>query len=196
MLQLFFNRSINSFTGCAHDLMSGSVLLSFFLVPGNTAIIQSMLGTSSPDNELVSQYNHWYTLCVGHTSLRNLTQNTLPAHSIRITKFMVLIQISYKASSTSILTLATTEIDLPGSQDPCILTVLPWLLRTPINLTGGKITTGTGLYLKIFYFMNRTTGWWSALSFTISECAAKDTSVDTFSMSLYPTIMWIFFIAT
>ena len=32
-------------------------------------------------------------------------------------------------------------------------------------------------------FLNRTTGWWSALSFTISGCDSKDTSVNASSKS-------------
>ena len=33
-------------------------------------------------------------------------------------------------------------------------------------------------------FVNITTGWWSAPSFTIAKCAVKETSVDAFSASL------------
>ena len=56
---------------------------------------------------------------------------------------------------------------------------------TSIKLTGGKITTGIGLSVSILYFLNRTTGWWSAISSTIAECASKDTYVDTFYTSFY-----------
>ena len=61
-----------------------------------------------------------------------------------------------------------------------MLPIIPCLVGTPIKLTGGIITTGTGLSAPIFSFMNKNTGWWSAPSFTMSECAAKDTSVDAF----------------
>ena len=62
-----------------------------------------------------------------------------------------------------------------------MLPLLPCLVGPPIKLTGGTITTGTVLYAPIFYFVNITTGWRSALSFTIAECAAKATYVDAFS---------------
>ena len=66
-----------------------------------------------------------------------------------------------------------------------MLLVLPCLVGPPINLTGGRITTGTDLYAPIFYFVIKTTGWWYALYFIIDECSTKDTSVDAFSISLY-----------
>ena len=50
----------------------------------------------------------------------------------------------------------------------------------PINLTGGRFTTRIGLSTFILYFVNSTAGGWPAPSFTNSECAAKDTSVDEF----------------
>ena len=65
-----------------------------------------------------------------------------------------------------------------------MLPVLTCLVGPPINLTCGRIATGTGLSSSILSFVNRTTGWISALYFTIYECAAKDTSVDAFSASL------------
>ena len=65
-----------------------------------------------------------------------------------------------------------------------MLLVLALLLGLPINLIGGIITTGIGLSVSISSFVNRTTVWWSALSFTIAECAATDTSVYEFSVSL------------
>ena len=69
-----------------------------------------------------------------------------------------------------------------------MLPVIPCLVGKPIKLTSGRFTTGTGLFASIFYFMNRNTvRWsdWSATSFTIYDCADKDTSVDAFSTSLY-----------
>ena len=65
-----------------------------------------------------------------------------------------------------------------------MLPVLQCLVGTPINLTGGIITNGTGLSAPIFYFVNRTIGLWSALSSATSKCATKDTSVNAFSTSL------------
>ena len=65
-----------------------------------------------------------------------------------------------------------------------MIPVLPSLVAPPINLTGGRVTTGTGLSKSILSFVNRTTGWWSSISFTITECVEKDNSVDAFSISL------------
>ena len=65
-----------------------------------------------------------------------------------------------------------------------MLTVVPCLVGPPIKTTSGIFTTGTGLSVSIFYFANRTTGWWSTTYFTITECAYNDTSVDELSTSL------------
>ena len=183
-LHIFFNRPLSAFTGCAHDLIPGSGLPSFFLVPGNTAASQSMLGTSSTDYGLVSQSTHWYNLWVDHTSPSNFTQDASPLHSIWITTFLVLITIPIKASSTGIHTMVITDTNISGSQYPCMLTFLTCLVGPPIKLTDGRITTGIGLYESIWSFMNITTGWCTAIYFTIAECADKDTSVDELSMSL------------
>ena len=98
---------------------------------------------------------------------------------------MVLISISAKASSTGIHTVVITATDISGSKDTYTPTFITCLVGPHLNLTGGRITTGTGLYASIFSFVNITTGWWYAFSFAIDECAAKDTSVDAFSVSLY-----------
>ena len=66
----------------------------------------------------------------------------------------------------------------------------------PIKLIGERITTGTGLSAPILSFVNKTTGYWSANSFTMAECAAKNTSVDALSTSLYLHNSVAFFIAT
>ena len=63
--------------------------------------------------------------------------------------------------------------------------VIPCFEGSPINLTGGIFTTGTVLYAPMLYFVNRTTGWWYAPSFTISEFYAKETSVGELSASLF-----------
>ena len=156
-----------------------------FLVPGSTEISQSMLGTSSINYGLVSQSTHWYTLWVGHTYPRNFTQDTSPSHSIWITTFLVFITISAKSSSTGIHTVVITATDISGYQDNYMLPVIPWLVETPINLTGGRIINGKGFSAPILYFDNKTTGWWSATYFTMAECATKDTSVDELSTSFY-----------
>ena len=74
--------------------------------------------------------------------------------------------------------------DISGSQAPFILHVLPCLVVPPINLTGGRFTTGTGLSSFILSSLNRTTGRWSAFFFTTAECAAKYTYVDALSTPL------------
>ena len=64
-----------------------------------------------------------------------------------------------------------------------MLLIIPSLVGDPVNLTGGIIATVTGLSASILSFLNRTTGWWSAIYFTVAECTAKDLTVDAFSMS-------------
>ena len=93
---------------------------------------------------------------------------------------MVFVPIFDKSSSTGIHTVVITANGISESHDPFVLPVLPYHVGTPINLIGERITIGTGLSAPILFFVNRTTGWWSALSITIAECAAKDTSVDVF----------------
>ena len=65
-----------------------------------------------------------------------------------------------------------------------MLTVILYLMGPPINTTGGRFTTVTGVSTSMFYFVNRTNGSWSDPSFTIADCSPKDTSVDTFPTSL------------
>ena len=50
------------------------------------------------------------------------------------------------------------------------------------NPTGGRFTTGTGLYASILSFADIITVWWSAIYFIIDDCAAKGTSVNEFYM--------------
>ena len=56
------------------------------------------------------------------------------------------------------------------------------------NPTGGRFTTGTGLYASIFSFVDRTTARWPAPSFSIAACVARDIYVDALSTSLYLNI--------
>ena len=92
---------------------------------------------------------------------------------------------SYKASSTGIPTWFTNATDLYGSHATWMLPVIHWFEGTPINLTGGRFTTGTGLSASMFCFLNRTTGWCSTPYFTISEYSDKEFSVDTLYKSLF-----------
>ena len=68
-----------------------------FLVPGNNAMIQSMLVNSSPDGGSFFQYPHWSTLWFGHKSPCELTQDASPSHSIWITTFLYFIPNSDKS---------------------------------------------------------------------------------------------------
>ena len=142
------------------------------------------MGNSYLDDGLVRQSTYWFTLWVVHTSTNNFTQDASLSHSIWMTTFLVFIPISSKYSSNGTPTMVIKDTDLYASQDPCMLPVLSWLVGPPINLTGGIFTTGTGLSAFIWSFVNRTTGWWSAPSFTIAYFSANETSVDAFSMSL------------
>ena len=157
-----------------------------FLVPSNTATSNLMLGVSSTDDGLVNQYTHSSTLWVGHNSPSNFTQNASPSHSIWITTFMALLPISAKASSTVTPTVVITSTYISGYQYPCMLPVITCLVGLPINLTGGVFTTGTGLCTYILYFVDRTTGRWSAISLTIIEFDTNDTDFDALSTSLPP----------
>ena len=108
-----------------------------------------------------------------------------------MTTFLVFIPKSEKASPTGIHTVVITDTDISGSQDPCMLPVIPCLVGTPINLTGGRITTVTGLYSSIFYFMNRTTGWWSALFLPFLNVLPRILLLVYSPRHCSPTIMWI-----
>ena len=78
-----------------------------------------------------------------------------------------------------------TAIDISVSQDTYMLPVITFLVGPPINLTGGRFPTGTGLSTSILYILNSTTGWWSAPFFTITECDSNDNSTDALYTSLY-----------
>ena len=97
---------------------------------------------------------------------------------------MYFIPISWKASSTGTPTVAIKVNNIYGSQSPCMLYVISWFVGPPIELTGGIFTTRTRLSASIPSFVNSTTGRRSAIYFTNSECAAKDTSFDKFSTPL------------
>ena len=145
---------------------------------------KSMLGSSSSGDELVSQSTHLYTLWVGNTSISDFNHDASPSHFIQITTFLAFIPIPYEVSSTGTPTVVITDAKISGSQDTCMLPVLPCLVGLPINLIDGIFITGTGLSASIFSFVNRTTDRWSAIYFIITECAANDTSFDSLSTSL------------
>ena len=147
-------------------------------------MIQSILGTSSPDCGLVIQSTHWYTLWVGHDYPSDLTHYASPSHYIWITTFMAFIPISTKSSSTGTPTVAIIDTNIYGSQAPCMLPILPWLVRTHINFKVGIFTTGIVLSASILSFVNRPTGRWSSTSLNISDCDTKYTYVDALSASL------------
>ena len=64
---------------------------------------------------------------------------------------------SAKASSIGNPTVMIIANDISGSQDPCMIPVLPYLVGPPIKLTGEIFTTGTGLSVSTLSFVNRTT---------------------------------------
>ena len=143
-----------------------------------------MLGTSYPGDGLVSQSTHWSTLWVDHNSPRDFTQDSSPSHSILIAPFLAFIKISDKAYYTGTPTMVITDTDIYGSQATIMMPVLACLVGAPINIAGGRFTTRTGLSTSIFSFVNRTTGRWSAHSFTITENADNYTPVDELSTLL------------
>ena len=84
-----------------------------------------MLGAYSPDDGLVSQSIHLYTLWVGRTSPSDIKQCVSPSQSILITIFLLFIPISDKASSIFTPIAVITATDPYRSRDPCILSILP-----------------------------------------------------------------------
>ena len=66
-----------------------------------------------------------------------------------------------------------------------MLPVIICLVGTPINLTGGIFTTGTGLSASMLYFININTVWWSAPYLTIDGFASKENYVDALATSLF-----------
>ena len=71
---------------------------------------------------------------------------------------MAFIPISAKYSSNGTPIVLITATNLSGSQDPFKLPVLIYIVGPHINITGGRLTTGTGLSAFVFYFVNITTG--------------------------------------
>ena len=147
---LLFNRSSSAFTSCAHNLMPGYDLPSFLLVPMNTAMIQLMMGTSSPYCGLAIKYTHWPTLLVVNTFPIDLTQDASPIYPILTNTFLYFIPISSKASYTGTPTVITAT-NIYGSQASFIMTVIPLLMGPPLNLTGGIFTTGTVLSASVIF---------------------------------------------
>ena len=183
-MHLFFRRSFSSPTGCYHDLILGSDLQSSFLTPGNTAIRQSMLGTSSSGAGLMIHFTHWSTLWVLYPSSSDSIHYSSPSHSKWITALLEFITMSNNTSSTGIPTAVITATNIYVYHAPCMFPIITCFVGPPMKLTGGRFTTGTGLSAYMFSFVNITTDRWSASSFTIYECDSKKTSVDTLSTSL------------
>ena len=128
-----------------------------------------MLGTSSTDDELISQYIHWSTILDVNTSPSDLTQDTLPPQSIWITTFLDFIKISAKSSSTGKPPCGDHIYLSSDSQDPYRLPFISRFVGPHINLTGGIFTTLTRLSTSIIYFVNRITDRWASLSFTNAD---------------------------
>ena len=139
-----------------------------------------MLGNSSLDHRLVTQYTHWYTFGIGHDSTSDLIQYYSPPHSIRTIKFMNFIPLSTKASSTGTPTVEISATNITGSYAPYVIHYLPWFTGPHTNLTGGRFTTVISFSESILFFVIITTGGWYAFSFTNTECASKENSIHDF----------------
>ena len=91
-------------------------------------------------------------------------------------------------------TSVTNATDISGYQSPLNMLVLTLFLVPPENFNGWRFLTKVGLYVYKIYFVNRTTGIWSAPSFTNDECADKNTSVDktstSFSLNDYMSLLY------
>ena len=138
----------------------------------------------------------WSILWVCHPSSIEFIHSSSQSYSKRITDILVLIVMYNNSSSTGTPTSVTTYIDLYGSQGPYILPVLLCLVGPPINFTGGRFTTGTDLSVFIFFFLNRTTGRWSALYFTITECATRTLLLMHYQHHCTYMILWLCCIVT
>ena len=143
-----------------------------------------MLGNSYSGAGLVSHSNHCSTLWVLHPYSIEFIHYSSPPHYKWITALLAFIPISDNASYTGTPTDIITATNLSGSHTTWMFNVLPCFEGPHINLTGGRFTTITGLSASMLYFVNRTTGWWSAPSFTIDGCACKETSGDAIYTSL------------
>ena len=86
--------------------------------------------------------------------------------------------------STGTPTSDTTATNIYGYQYHWIFNVLIFFVGLPINLTGGRFTTGIGSYAYIFSFVDRTTGRWYGHLFTINVWAANDNYFNSFSAQL------------
>ena len=140
------------------------------------------------------QFNHLHILRVFHTSPDDLTQDSLPYHSIWITKFLSFIKISPKSFSTGTPTVVNIDINIYVYQSPLMLINNQLFICPPINLNFWRLPTVISLYSYIPYFVNSTTGWWSITYFTNIEYAAKDTSVNIFytSLSIQDDVFWLY----
>ena len=139
-----------------------------------------MMITSSPNDRLVIQSNHWSTIWFFYDSSSDIVQDASPSQSIWITTFMVFIPISYRSSSTGTPGVLITDIDIYGSLDTCMLPILTWLVGLPKNFNGGRFPTVIGFSESVLYFVNSTTGWWYIKFIMSVGFSYKDTSVDEF----------------
>ena len=96
----------------------------------------------------MSHSTHWFTLWVLHPSSSEFIHYYSQPHSKQITAFLALIPMSDKSPSTGTPTSVTSATDICVSKAPCTITVIYFLVGSPINLTGGRFTAGTGLYVS------------------------------------------------
>ena len=144
-----------------------------------------MLGNSSSGSGLVIHSTHWSTLWVHHISSSDCNQYSSQSNYKWITDLLEFIPMSDNSSSANTPIAVTTATDISGSHAPWVLLVLYCFEGPPINLTGGRFITGTSLSQSMFSFVNKTTAWRYAPSFTIDGCSDKKTSIDEFSVSLF-----------
>ena len=119
-----------------------------------------MLGTSYFGAGPVSHSTHWYTIWVSHHSSSDFIHPSSLLHSKWINTHLAFISMRDNASSTVTLTVVNTATNISKSQAPWMLPVIPCFVGSPINLTGGRFTTRTGLSASILYFVNNITGRW------------------------------------
>ena len=195
-LHLLYMIYFKGFTGYFHDLISGSVLTSFFLVPSNDTTIQLMLGISAPDDRLASKSKHWYTLCFGNTSNSDLTMDALTPHYIWINKLMAFITIYDQDSYTDTAAVMITATNISGYHATWILTALTWFVGPPTKLNGGIFTTGIGFSASILYFWIHPLTGGTALLLPVISVLPRKLLLMNYPHNFTSKILWHCFIMT
>ena len=148
---------------------------------GNTTIIKSTLGTSFYGAVLVRHSTHWSTLWVHHTYSSEFIQSSSKSNYKWMAALQEFIQMSNNYSYAVTPMSVTTDTDLSGSYAHWMVPIIPWFVVSPAKLNSGIFTTTIVFFAYKIYILNRTTGRWSAPSFTNVEFTSKDTSIDELS---------------